>query len=271
MQRSQEADPDSSMVSHDKNSRAHIFRLSGEQADSSDHGVANGMEGGAKRRKLRALASKTKAKTKKLLRTEDGESEDEGSHGEGHGVLGNLERDPAFNHNKLYKQKRRDDRGSSNKPVGALESIANTVIRPKSAIKSKATRTTAGQLAKAERPFISQNADLELLEAHDSLHHAETSRLPKQATSDSEGEDVTIGCRERVKELQEQRESLRAAWTTSRHVRRVRVVPKRHMDFPDNDSFTRKDANGEHFDWLSWLGYVQLAISRISRSCTDFK
>ncbi len=264
MQRSEEhqvpsgADANSAVIAHNEDSREHIPTLSGEQANASDNGTINEVEGGAKRTKLRAFTSKTKVKTKKLLRIEDGGSADEGSESEGHGFLRNIERDPAFSHDQLYKHKRWKDSGTTSRSLSALESIATTVLHPKRAIKSKATRTTAGQLSKTERPFISQKADLELLEAHDKLHHAESSRSSKQAAFGSEGDYVTNGYRERIKEMQNQRESLRVAWTTSKHVRRVRVVPKRHMEFPDNDHFTRKNMEGEHFDWLSWLGWVQL-------------
>lgn len=251
-------DAKSPTVTHDDDSCAQIPRLLSEQADASDHESKTTTEGGTKRKKLKALTSKTKAKTKKLLRIEQRESTGEGSDSEDHGVLQNIARDPAFSHNKLYKQKRWNDGGTAYRPLGALESIATTVVHPKRAIKSKATRTTAGQLSKAERPFISKKADLEFLQAHDRLSHAESSRSSRQVTSDSEVDDVTTGYREKIKEMQEHRESLRAAWTTSRHVQRVRVVPKRHMEYPDRKFFTRKDSEGEHFDWLSWLGYVRL-------------
>ena len=235
-----------------------VPRLSGEQADAPANGILNRMDGGAKRKKLRAFTNKTKAKTKKFLKFEDGELTSEGSVNEDHGILQNLERDPAFNQNEFSKQKRWHDGGTSHRSMGTLGSIATTVAHPVKAIKSKATRTTAGQLSKVERPFISQKADLEFLEAHDKLYNVESSRSSNQATSDSEGDNVVMANRERIKEMQEHRESLRVAWTTSKHVRRVRVVPKRQMEFPDNDSFIRKDSDGKHFDWLSWLGYVGL-------------
>ena len=254
----QRADTKSPTVTHDNDSRAQILRLSCEQADASDHENNSRTEGRMKRKKLKALTSKTKAKTKKLLRIDERESTGEGSDSEDHGPLQNIARDPAFSHNELYKQKRWHDRGTAYRPLGALESIATTVVHPKRAIKSKVTRTTAGQLSKAERPFISKKADLEFLEAHDRLSHAESSRPSRQVTSDSEIDDVTTGYREKIKEMKEHRESLRAAWTTSRHVQRVRVVPKRHMEYPDRKFFTRQDSEGEHFDWLSWLGYVRL-------------
>lgn len=275
MQRSEEqqvsssVDANSYVIAHDEDSRRQIPRLPDEQANASDNGTTNEVEGGAKRTRLRAFTNKTKAKSKKFLGMEDEGSAYEGPESDCHGYLWNIERDPAFSHDHLYKHSRQKDSGTTSRPLGALGSIATTVLHPKKAIKSKATRTTAGQLSKAERPFISQKADLELLEAHDNLHHAESIRSPRQTAFGSEGDDGTSGYRERIKEIQNHRESLRVAWTTRKHVRRVRVVPKQHIAFPDNDHFIRKDMEEEHFDWLSWLGWVQLKILRASRNLTD--
>ena len=271
MQRPQEhqaravVNADSAVVTRGREFHAHSRRLSGDQADASDNESINRVEGGTKTEKLRALTSKTKAKAKKLLKIGNEESTGEGSEIENYDVIRNIERDPAFSQNQRHKQKRWNDGGTAHNPLGTLESVAATIIHPKKAIKSKVTRTTAGQLSKAERPYISKEADMKFLEAHDNLHHAESSRFSKPVTSYNEGGNVTIGQREKVKEMREHRESLRAAWTTSRHVRRVRVVPKRHIEFPDNDFFVRKDSEGEHFDWQSWLGYVQLHFPKISK------
>ena len=276
MQRLQEhrtlndADADAVAVAHDDGRRTQAPRSSGEPADSSDNGDNTGAEGRTKRGKLRAFSSKTKARTKKLLRIEDRESTDEGSDSKEHGVLSNLEHDPAFSHNKLYKQKRWSNGKTAYRPLGALESIAATVVHPKKAIKSKATRTTAGQLSKAERPFLSKKADLEFLEAHDNLYRAESSKSSSHLTSDSETEDVTVGYREKIKKMQENRESLRAAWITSRHIRRVRVVPKRHIEYRNRKLFIRKDSEGERFDWLSWLGYVKPQVHIAKWSSANF-
>ena len=264
-----EVDANAVAVTRDDELRTQMPRFSGEQADASDTGSIKRMKGGTKRQKVRVLTSKTKAKTKKLLGIEDSESNDEGSDREEHGVLWNLEHDPAFSHNKLYKQKRWNDGKTAYRPLGALESIATTVVHPKKAIKNKATRTTAGQLSKAERPFLSKKADLEFLEAHDDLYRAESSKSSRYVTSDSEDDDVTVGYREKVKEMQKDRESLRVAWTTSRHVRRVRVVPKRHLEYRDASFFTKKGSDGDQIDWLSWLGYVRFHTIRIGRSSTD--
>ena len=40
--------------------------------------------------------------------------------------------------------------------------------------------------------------------------------------------------------------------------RRVRVVPKRHLEFPPDEYFQVRNKQGTtpRYDWLSWLGYV---------------
>ena len=248
-----------------------IHGLSGEQADASEDGTLNKIGNGSRRKKLRVLTSKTKVKTKRLFRVEDEGSTSESAESNDHGVMQSLEHDPAFSHDKLHKQKRRKDGGTAYKPLNALESIATAVVHPVDAIKSKATKSTAGQLSKVDRPYISRRDDLDFLEAHDNLNHAESSRSSKQGMSDSEGDTATSAYREKIKEMQKHRESLRAAMTTSRYVRRVRVVPKRHMVFPDSDFFMKKDCDGDHFDWMSWLGYVSLHTFQESRRiATDF-
>lgn len=65
--------------------------------------------------------------------------------------------------------------------------------------------------------------------------------------------------KERIERLEAQRESLRAAYTSSRLVRHVRVVPKRHIDLPCNEYFVDRNSRDERvgYDWLKWLGYVR--------------
>ena len=99
---------------------------------------------------------------------------------------------------------------------------------------------------------------MEFLQAHDNLKRAESTSSSKQGTSDEERNSLLGGHRDKIREIEEHRESLRAAWTTSRHVRRARVVPKRHINFPNNEYFLKKNERGElvGYDWLKWLGYV---------------
>lgn len=119
----------------------------------------------------------------------------------------------------------------------------------------------------AERPYLGPESDLEFLQAHDNLKHAESSRSSEQGTSDDESNAAVRSHKERFHEIEAHRESLCAAWTTSRHVRRVRVVPKRHIGRPQNEDFARRDEHGKlvRYDLLRWLGHV--SVRPPQRSC----
>lgn len=229
------------------------------QTSPSDDASMEKMPGMLKRKRLSGLTWRTKVKTKKFFKM-DGAVEDDQSKDEGEVPLDNMKHDPAFNRNQLIKKKRFRPGKAADKSLGAIQSIGNAVVHPIKSAKSTATRTTAGQLSKAERPFLSQKADMEFLQAHDSLKCAGSTSSSKQGTSEEEQESLIGGHRDKIREMEEHRESLRAAWTTSRHVRRVRVVPKRHINFPNNEYFVERDEHGEFVrcDWLEWLGYVIL-------------
>ncbi len=228
------------------------------QTSQSDEGSMKYSSGPTTGNRLSSLTRWTKAKTKKLFNldgaTAQKQLEDEGD------PLSDMKTDPAFSSNQLIKEKRFRPGKTADKTLGAIQSISNAVVHPVKSAKSTATKTTAGQLSKAERPFLSQKADIELLQAHDNLKRTEDTSSSKQGTSDEEQESLIGGHRANIREMEEHRERLHAAWTTSRHVRRARVVPKRHINFPDNDYFVERDERGDivRYDWLKWLGYVDL-------------
>lgn len=224
--------------------------------DSSDDGSVDKLEGSSKRKRLSTLTSKTKAKTKKILKMKS--TTDDQSDSEEEGPLNMLEHNPAFNPSELRKQRRFRPGKSAEKALGTMQTVGKAFIHPKDTIKKGATRTTAGQLSKAEHPYLSQKANLDFLQAHDDLKQAESTSSSKQVTSDEEQEDSIVSQRDKLKKMEEHRESLRVAWVTSRHVRRVRVVPKRHINFPKDEYFVERDERGQviRYDWFKWLGYV---------------
>ena len=132
--------------------------------------------------------------------------------------------------------------------------MTKAAIHPKEAIKGRATRS-AGQLTKAEHPYLSREADDELLAANLQLREAQDS---VNELDDERG--ATIASRQLlVDKLQARREGMKVAWTTARHVQRVRVVPKRHLKLPEQSSFVlERDESGKQtkFDRLRWLGKV---------------
>ena len=189
-------------------------------------------------------------------RDEDGENNSEAESVQG---MSDIERDPAFNPGQLVNKRQISAEGAKDKTLHALQQLGRIILYPKDTIKSKATKTTAKHLSKAERPYLSQKADLDFLEAHEGLKRAESSSSSRHGVSDEEIDSDIIRRRDKIREMEMHRESLHAAWTTSRHVRRVRVVPKRHIAFPEVEYFTERDNEGNiaRYDWLKWLGYVR--------------
>ena len=213
----------------------------------------------SKRSKLRSLTSRTKAKTRQLLTLDHGGSlaiaRDRGEPG----PLQSIQDDAAFNPSKLEKRKRSNTGGSTDKTREVLQSITTTIAHPKRAIIGTVKKTTAGKLSSVQGPHLSHGEDLEFLGALDSLSRAEPTRSSIQATSDDNDEDKTAtnDCRDKIVALEEHRESIRVAWTTS-HIDRVRVVPKEHLKFPDQEAFVERDDEGSQvrYRWEKWLGYV---------------
>ena len=176
-----------------------------------------------------------------------------------------MEKNPAFQIGQLAEKRHTTPRGVAGRTLGTMQSIAKSVIRPKKTIKSKATRTTASQLSKVERPYLSREADLEFLQAHDDLMRAESAGSSGEHTSDEHAGRVIEDHRNKVRELEAHRESLRAAWTTSRHVRRVKVIPTRAYPFPKKRYFENRDHEGNvtSLDWLTWIGYACFLLGHL--------
>ena len=207
---------------------------------------------------LRSLKSKTKEKMKQLLGVTDAKTVGDTLH-ESDDITDQITGDPAFNPGVIENQRRRSKRERAKATLDSVSSFATGLSSPKNAIKGKATRTTAGKLSKVERPYLSHDADIEFLEASDNLSRAEPSLSSGQVTSDEDLKDLIGGHRAKLNEMRAHRESLRLSHATSRHVNRVRVVPKRHLDFPKWEAFFRSHGEGGTFnkyDWLKWIGHV---------------
>ncbi|KAL8835685.1 MAG: hypothetical protein Q9170_003224 [Blastenia crenularia] len=209
-------------------------------------------ESGSSERKLQQIIHKTEAATKRLLkqdRQEDLPDNDDQSRQM-------LHEDAAFNLDRLDTE-HQSGKGTVAKLQVNLHTVVKGIKHPKQGIKSKATRSAAGRLSRVERPYLSKAMDTELLEAHDHLSRAQFIASSADKISKEDPDPWGDGCKERVEQLEARRESLRAAYTTSRLVRRVRVVPKRHINFPGEDYFIVKDDQGNvaTYDWLKWIGY----------------
>ena len=238
-----------------------VAKLSSEE-DETYESVGEHQEKHSKRARFHNLGTKTKTKTKKLLRLSDGHDPDEkDSEIDTTEVLKEVEEDPAFNPKKVTEHSTDQwttSNGQHNKPTGTLKSIAKAIAHPKEAIKSKVTRTTASKLSSIQKPHLSQKADIEFLDAHDNLSRAQSTQASRQVSSDEDGDDEeTAHYRKKVEILEAHRESLRVAWTTG-HIERVRVVPKRHFEFPKKEAFIERNDRGEfiRYRWEKWLGHI---------------
>ncbi|TKA72586.1 hypothetical protein B0A49_03439 [Cryomyces minteri] len=204
----------------------------------------------SKRERIKSIGHKTKWKAKHLLHIDDTKERVNLQNAEQYGALGNIEDNPAFNPSRLLKKKRLSVGGTADKAVGVIRTAAQTIVHPKGAIKNKAANT----LAASEHPYLSQQADMDFLKAHEELHNARSS------TGDSpEDDDENVNkCKSVVDDLEGHRESMRVAWTTSRYIERVRVVPKEHISFPQRESFREYDMYGNfvRFQWEKYLGHL---------------
>lgn len=214
----------------------------------------------SKRQKLAEIKDKAKNKTKRVFHIDYFEEHMERSSQEAE--VDELNESPAFNPTKFLNRQRVGQAGLPAKVVSAVQSTIEAVLNPKKAIKSAATKKTAGTLAKS-RPYLSRKADLDFLEAHDDLERVEGSRV----NADGKGEVVEKNgnideCEEHIEELERARLEMRVAWMTARHVQRVRVVNVFPPPiFPEESFFERQDDLGfTEFDWGKWIAYVSLQL-----------
>ena len=201
---------------------------------------------------------KTKPRIAKLFRYL---TVNDGSEAARHRVIHDLEHDPAFNPGKELNKEHTSLGAIVNKTATTFQTVGRCIVHPKDTVKSKLTKTTARQLSKTGRPYLSQKSDFEFLQAYDNLNGAESTSSSMQDNMEGEYDTIVNVRRDRLREMEAHRESLQVAWTTSRHVRRVRAVPKHHVLLPKAEQFAERNARGKlvRYNWLEWLGYVWIA------------
>ncbi|KAL8644931.1 MAG: hypothetical protein Q9210_006998 [Variospora velana] len=190
----------------------------------------------SRRKTLQQFAKVTRTATKRLLTTADPLARLEHIMPEGDQTLYILEADAAFYQRRLHTE-HRSDNDMAAKIQASFHTVAGTINKPKQALRGKATRSTAGRLSRIDRPYLSKHMDMDLIEAHDDLSLAQSTSSTARLTSQDSQDLRNDNYRERVEQLEARRECLRAAYTTGRLVQRMRVVPKRHIDFPDHGYF----------------------------------
>ena len=219
----------------------------------------NNVEDVNKKKKEPGLKARAKEKTKSIfhigghedpLDLEDDQTRDR--------VMSNIDNDPAFHPNQVADEadKQQQKPGSTlDKNLHNLHSVGRAIIHPRKTAASKAHKKTAQELARMERPQLSDVADLEFLDA--------------QGVLDSGSKDTSLNSKsaglsdwEKAKLLEDHRDSTLVAWTT-KHIDRVAAIHKLQIKWPDAEAFIQRDDKGNvaRYRWERWLGYVSLQSS----------
>ncbi|KAF4618405.1 hypothetical protein G7Y89_g14899 [Cudoniella acicularis] len=124
------------------------------------------------RGKHRLQQLKAKAKTRRALNLESSDNDNKPPYKT---AIEGLSESPAFNSSKFSNKARIGPAAIPDKVVALVQGTAEAIVDPKAALKSRATRKTAGKLTKS-RPYLSRKADLDFLEANDNLARAKYRR-----------------------------------------------------------------------------------------------
>ncbi|MCJ1401827.1 hypothetical protein MMC11_005044 [Xylographa trunciseda] len=215
--------------------------------------MSNQVEDANKKKKEPGLRARAKEKTKSVLHIRSHEDridvEDDQIHDR---VLSNIDNDPAFHPNQVADEaeKQQQKPGSAvDKSLHNLHSVSRAIIHPRKTAKSKAHRKTAQQLARMQRPQLSDAADLEFLESQEALEAAERD-------TSGNGDTAELSAQEKAKLLEDHRDSTLVAWTTT-HIDRVAAIHKLQIKWPDAEAFVQRDQQGNfvRYRWERWLGY----------------
>jgi len=201
--------------------------------------------------RVKSLGRETKAKTKNLLHLNKHTlaPEEEATAGLEDDPYQDFRHDPAFDPAQLVAPKP----SLSTRIAGGLSNGVKIIVHPQDAAKKFA----ASKAAIKDRPYLSEEADKEFLDAQDSLSRAKTDAFQSNDSGDHEAVDDQ---RERVRRIENLRQSRKVAWTSSRHFRRALVFPKREFPSPAKEDHSYVDAQtGERrVDWMAWLQARQL-------------
>ena len=172
-------------------------------------------------------------------------------------VLNGVTQNPAFNPKQLMRKDGFSLSGTIDATFGTTKGTLYAISHPKRAIKAK----TARKLATPEHPYLSPEADLQLLAAHDEMIKIQSSRTATSDDSSSDLEDERERVEKKIDNLESERAKARVAWITSRHIFRVRVVPKQQFAFPVRSDYYERNDNGTNgkFRYERYIGAVSVS------------
>lgn len=225
--------------------------------------------------KMHNIASIAKHKTKKALHIAHPNDARDNETRQLEDAMQEINESPAFNSSKLLNKARIESSGLSDKAIATLQATSQFIYSPTSAIKTRATKRTAGKLAKSQ-PYLSRQADLDFLTAHDDLQTAQGFRY-EDDNDDADGMEMrqrsksVNQCEDHIKQMESTRESMRVAWVTTRHIQRVRAIDLIPPPPLSDDAFEEPDEYGfTEFHWGKWIAYV-CAIIASGRASTNKK
>ena len=183
------------------------------------------------RRRIKSIGHGAKAKSKHLLtsvKARVGIVEPTPSDS----PYADLDNNPAFDPSHLVGNRMVTVGGTADKILGTIQTTGKIIAHPRHAAKRKA----ASKMAVQDRPYLSQNADIEYLDAHADLSRAQSSH--EDDMSDDELTSVNLErTQRRVEHLDDVRDGRKVAWLTGRHIHRVMVLPKREPVPPKKENF----------------------------------
>lgn len=243
----------------------HLPTESSSEGNASICSIQASSEPSLARARVHNVVSIAKQKTRDVLHIEQFDNNDEEEHVEKSGAQETFREiidSPAFNNSRLLNRARIGQTGIPDKVIATIQATGHFIVSPKAALKTRATRKTAGRLANSQ-PYLSKDADLKFLEAYDDLHNADGARDHGNRGEGPEKGQKSVGdCEGNLKRLEAARESMRVAWLTTRHVQRVRVIEMTPPPPLNNAAFEKLDEYGyKEFQWGNWLTYNLLRIS----------
>lgn len=252
------------LVSEDSNKVAPLDESS--DVDSLDESLDD-HETPTKRSRIRALGHKIKSVPHRVLMRADivGQAQPE-MDAESKDIPGVTD-NPAFNVGLLQPQPQHGTVVSIGAKATEIFGDAKQFIQHPI---HKAKREAADQVTAAENPYLSQDADKELIEAYDELDQA---KELDQARGKAEGlhsdpiepesDDgwEVLEKKQKIHDLQTDRETRKSAWATAKHVRRVKAVRLPLVAVkPKEEDFNEFDSLGNfvRWKWEMYIGRVSL-------------
>lgn len=164
--------------------------------------------------------------------------------------LDSLTENAAFNTSKVFNNGDHDDRSPLRQSMHKVHEAARAAAHPRETLKRKA----AGRVTLHENPFVTAEADAELLAAHDELQEA---KISASGTSDDDHRETEK--QDRYNALEKDRDSMRAAWVTGKHVKRARVMRVDQIPYPRrNDYWSHSALQRSRFEWERYVAHVRM-------------